>query len=65
MPPSRWFVKRDLDHALTHVTRIEDYLVRSGRLYEANHPRPYEMFCVLVVMAQTLRTGIEDLKGHL
>lgn len=65
MPTSRHFVKRDLDQALTHLARIQKYLIRSGALYEAAHPLVYKMFCVLVVIAAQLEAGLKDLKKHL
>jgi len=65
MPTSRWFVKRDLDQCVTHVTRIKDYLARTGRLYEADNPKPYQLFCALMIIADTLETGLKDLRSRL
>lgn len=65
MPTSRKFVKRDLGQALTCLARIQEYLVRSGRLYDSTHPKQYAMFCRLVAFTEELKTGIEELQGHL
>lgn len=65
MPTSRWFVKRDLNQALVHLARIQDYLTRSGALYAADYPQQYEMFCVLIAFVDQLEQGIKELKSHI
>lgn len=65
MPTSRSFVKRDLDQCLVHLKRIQDYLTRSGRLYEADYPKPYRMFCLLLALSDQLDTGLRELRIHL
>lgn len=65
MPTSRYFVRRDLEQCLTRLAGIKDYLVRSGRLYEADHPNQYQMFCLLMALADQLETGLTELRGHI
>lgn len=64
-PTSRTMVKRDLSQAVIHIERTEHYLVRSGHLYEPDHPEVYKMFCVLVTLADQLKTGLQSLREHL
>jgi len=65
MPTTRWFVKRDLEQCLTRLQGIQDYLVRSGRLYEADHPNQYQMFCLLLALTHQLEEGLKSLREHL
>lgn len=64
-PTSRAMVRRDLSQALKHVARVQNYLVRSGHLYEAEHPETWKLFCILVAFADQLKTGLEGLRQHL
>jgi len=65
MPTSRKFVKRDLTQCLVRLQGIQDYLTRSGRLYEPNNPEIYQMFCLLMALTDQLETGLKSLHGHL
>jgi len=65
MPTSRIRVRRDLTQAVKHLKWIQEYLVRSGRLYDGDYPKHYQMFCALLVIADTLETGLTELRSHL
>ena len=65
MPTTRILVRRDLAQSLIRLERIQTYLARSGLLYEQNHTKEYEMFCVLMVIAEQLKEGLTALRSHL
>jgi len=64
-PTSRTMVKRDLNQALTQLHNVQHYLVRDGVLYEPEHPKIYQMFCMLVMLCDQVEQGIKSLIDHI
>ena len=65
MPTARYMVRRDLDQCVIHTQRIQNYLTRTGRLYEADHSDIYKLFCMIMALVDQTEQALRELRGHI
>lgn len=54
-------VRRDLRLAKDRLNKLDEYFVRSGALYEHQHPHIYERFCALIAANTLFKEEIQAL----
>lgn len=61
----RYAIKQNLQTIINELTKAEDKLVETGRLYKEAHPDIYTHFGVFLALLSELKSGITKLSDSI